>query len=1320
VKRRLALGFLAFLALAVGGALALLSTPWAGNRLCALAESKVRSAAGVEVALGACRIQPLRLSVQLDQVRVGPEKAPIFSADQVSVRLAPLQALSRRIALDKVTAIRPRVALVLPPRRPGEPPAPCPPPFLEQFHVRLLQVEDGSVDLSLPGGERVIVGRVDVHTRSEWRPTDLGSLAAGGRRSRVTVDLGPTLVEAGGRQTLLQDGAVDADFAFDMSRLVVRDFRIQGEGVRVAARGAVSNLCKPRFGLDVSAEAPLPALFSLLRARGVRSEGTATVQAHLSGPVGALDASGELSLSKTRVNVYAPGDAKVRFRLKGQQVDLPSVEIPFSGGGSIVAKGTLQLGSQPTLSAEAQVKQVQFAELVSRFGLQAARVMMKLDAQVRVQGPLKPFRLTGEVGIDANEFRVIDHSWERWRPGEETILDLPRGRVEAPVVVTTDGVEMREGSRVRAGADELGVTGMIFFDDRGFRLAVDGTADLSALRHIASVPMAGHAHFQGTVEAQPYGPPHVQGTLRARVFHFLELDLGEVAASVQATPDLVLRVRDGQGQKGESRYTVETTVDLGSSPIRVLPSRATAQGRLHDLFDIVAPWLPPARLFQEAIDGSIQLDMPFQGPIPQVDMGFEGTLGKGSLWGRSFDSGRIGARVEKGERAVIERAELRRGEGRATGGGTLEFKPPSPWDMKASFSGLKLAGLDLPGDRWTGTAAGAFAFSGSVDEPVIKYTATGDGVGVLGVPIGAVQVEGVLKTRDLTVSATTAGVSLTGRARLEGAMPYQAEADIDVEDLTRFLPGGPPAGLRAQAKGKASAQGTLRDLLDSTARLDLSRIRVGYADFRVNNKDAVSVGVDHRRLEVRSFTLQGVNTEFSLTGQRERDGALDFAASGGLDLRLLGGLVPALVRTHGQLTVDARVSGTFEEPSIVGGGRIAGGGFHLKELPIEFANMTGDVSFSQNLVVFERLDSTVNGAPTRLRGELALSRFVPTRVRVEGDLDRVPLRIPSYLPTEVSGQLEAYGSLEAMTLSGILHVLSARYTERFDLEKRVLSLGGSSKAAIETRAYDPSGEWLKFDIRLVVDGDAQIDNDLVRGKARGELVLTGTLASFGLVGTLSMLPGGRAFFKGNEFTLSRAVLEFTDRRRIHAALDVTGEATARSQNIEYRVFLHVTGDLDDPRLQLSSSPALSQQDIITLFALGYTSRDTNVGGGIGTVAGAAAAQALFAVSGIEQQLRRFVPQTGVFQDVSVRLTSAYSPVTLTVEPRWEFETKALDSRLRIRYQAPLSNQSRGQKAQVEYRLNDRASLQAQWDNDNIDVSGGDLGADFKLRWEWSD
>jgi translocation and assembly module TamB len=301
-----------------------------------------------------------------------------------------------------------------------------------------------------------------------------------------------------------------------------------------------------------------------------------------------------------------------------------------------------------------------------------------------------------------------------------------------------------------------------------------------------------------------------------------------------------------------------------------------------------------------------------------------------------------------------------------------------------------------------------------------------------------------------------------------------------------------------------------------------------------------------------------------------------------------------------------------------------------------------------------------------------------------------------------------------MTLAGTLRVVTARYTEPFDLDKRMLQVGGTPAAP--PRAYDPAGEWLRFDIRFLVDGDARVDNDLVRGQARGELQLTGTLASIGMTGSMAFLPGARGFYRSNEFVLSRAVVDFTDKNRLRMVLDVTGEAALK----DYRVFLHVYGDFDDLKLQLTSTPALSQQDIITLLSLGYTSRDVSLGSNLGVAAGTAAAQALFAVSGLDQQLRRFVPQGGVLQDVSVRLTSAYSKTSLTVEPRLEFETKAMEGKLRVRYQAPLSNQTRGQKAQVEYRLGDRASVQLQWDNDNTDVTGGDLGADFKLRWEWND
>ena len=214
-----------------------------------------------------------------------------------------------------------------------------------------------------------------------------------------------------------------------------------------------------------------------------------------------------------------------------------------------------------------------------------------------------------------------------------------------------------------------------------------------------------------------------------------------------------------------------------------------------------------------------------------------------------------------------------------------------------------------------------------------------------------------------------------------------------------------------------------------------------------------------------------------------------------------------------------------------------------------------------------------------------------------------------------------------------------------------------------------------------------------------------------------MTEGSRAVFRGNEFLLSHAVVDFTDRHKVEMALDVHGEARVA----DYQVFLHLFGTMSDPQATLTSSPPLSQPDIITLLSVGFTRRDTPTGSATTGLATAAAAQALFAASGLDEQVRRFLPRGGPLRDISVRITSVYSEVNQQVEPRAEFESWAWQDRLRLRYQAPLAG-ARGQRAQAELRLGDHTAVQYQYDTDNPNVGGGggDHGLDLKLRWEWTE
>jgi translocation and assembly module TamB len=389
-------------------------------------------------------------------------------------------------------------------------------------------------------------------------------------------------------------------------------------------------------------------------------------------------------------------------------------------------------------------------------------------------------------------------------------------------------------------------------------------------------------------------------------------------------------------------------------------------------------------------------------------------------------------------------------------------------------------------------------------------------------------------------------------------------------------------------------------------------------------------------------------------------------------------------------------------------------GFQVKATNVLLSDLRGELAFSQNRILFDALSATVNGGRAVLGGEVELASFAPVRHRLDVRLDEVPVAVPVWLPATLSGRLEAAGTLDDTAVTGRLHVARARYTANLDLERSLLQQK-SRKPPPPPRPYDKAGEWLRFDVQIAVDGDVRVENDVVSGDVRGDLTLTGTLAAPGLVGALAM-SDGKARFRGNEFALSHAVLDFTDRSKVEIAVDVHGESQVR----EYQIFLHAFGPLSDPQLTLTSAPPLSQPDIITLLSLGFTRRDASASAGVQGMATAAAAQALFSASGLDEQVRRFVPRGEVVRDLSVRITSDWSESSGQVEPRAEVESWLLRDRLRLRYQAPLSG-GRGQKAQAELKLGSHSSVQYQWDNDNPEVqAGGDHGVDLKLRWEWTD
>jgi len=1306
-KQWAVLAFAAVVLGAIVGAATVLRTRWAGDRLCATAKASVRKATGLELEVDVCRFEPWRLGVTARGVRLGPKEAPLVVAESVRARLALLQALAGRLELAELVLVRPRVKATIPPSTPDAKTAP--PSVLKGLSVHRLTVVDGALGLALPDGGRLLVGRVDVNASPSLRRRLAGLM---GGRAGLDVALANVSFETGARRTEAEIVRASADLYLDLSRLVLRSFSAQFAGAGVSGSGTVRNLRQPQVALDVTVGGGLSPLLALLGRADIRGSGRAEANFALRGPVAALKAEGSVRFERAVIGGWGLGDVSARWRWAARELRIEQLELP-AVGGRVIARGRVRFGEKVKLDAEASLERVELGELLARLKLPGAFVMGRLTGKARVSGSALPLALVGEVGLDLSDFRVLGHRWERARPGESAFLDLRRGRVDGDLHVDRSGIKV-DAARVKGGAATLVTRGVFHFNGgRGFELAGEGDVDLSELRHLGEVPVGGLAHLSNLhLRAAPYGAPRIEGMARIKDFRFLRLELGEVATEL--TYDrLVLHALRVDGQRGSTRYQGEVTVEFGKGAVRVREARYAAQGKLRDFFDATLPWQADAASVRDALDGEVALRGTASGPAVALDAVFAAELAKGQLFGRAFDAGALAVRIERSSRAVFEHLELRRGGGLFSGSGVVGLLHPFPWDLEWEFAGIALAGLALPGEEWQGTVSGGGTLRGSGEVPILEFALRGQGVGLYASSLGSVKMGGRLERKALSLTGSIDGARFAGSANLVGRAPFQARLEFDLAEGMRLM-ARRWAGVHVRARGVATASGEIRAFRRARAELRLEELRLGYGDFKVAAAEPMALSLAEGRVVVRSFSLRGSSTQFTLSGECQTSGALALDARGSLDLRLLGGVIPGVMEPSGQLAIEAHVGGRTGEPLLVGTGRLREASFRWHEMPFVLRGLGGELSISQNRMVFDHLAAQLNGGRAEFAGEVELKHLFPARMRVDALVDQVPLRIPEWLSSVVSGRLEAAGTWDEMVLSGKLHVVRALCTERVDLEKRIME----SRKRPVPRPFDRTGEWLALDIALALDGDVRIENDLVRGALGGALTLTGTAAGVGLVGTLTMVQGSRATFRGNEFVLRQAVVDFVDRRRVRMNLDVHGDAQVR----DYQVHMHLSGSHEDPTVQLTSQPALSQQDIVTLLSLGYTTRDTAATGGVVTgVATAAAAQALFSASGLDEQVRRFVPTGGLLRDFSVRMTSSYSELSGQVEPRAELESKVLDERFRLRYQAPL-NGTRGQRAQAEMRLSPRTSLQYQWDNENPDIAApsGDHGLDLKLRWEWND
>ncbi len=1265
----------------------------AGAWVCDEVRRRAPEAVGFDVHIEKCAIDPLTASVELTGVSAGPQSAPLFQAELASVSLAGL--FPGGVSLQKVMVVRPVISVELPESAPDSQAEGCPLDALARVRISRLEVQEGTLNLTLPHGRTVHLDGLELKATVGRRTTEFEASMGHG-----TIGLD--------RTRRLSLGRLSAEASLDAKEQTLEVQKADGslEGVSLSGSAELRELCKPAPEIDANGQLYLP--MSALERFGVElpePSGQIWSRWSVTGPLSSPSVRAEARASQVVIGPFSPGDFSARLSLADSVVRLDDFSTT-AGDGELHVSGEVGLTSGFPVKAKVVTKEASFARVLARASVPGSWVEFPATVNAEVSGHLSPtLSLSGPAEFSSGKFLLASRAYDAPRSAGTDILAFSSAHGTFTLGVTSKAVSFEDialsvgaqGHTRIGGSVRLGIEKGLVLD-----IAANASAiDLGDFGMISELPWSGTGSATVTVKG-PSERVVINGQTSLRDFKFAGYSLGVVQSPVHYEAD-TLSFDGAVAQKGRTQLFGDVGLEFRESGLHTRASVQLPDGRVEDIVDLLVDLSPSMQNLQEVLVGKVSMVAAIDSPAKQLAGVLAVRLADVAYFDRRFGAANLILRFEDGQRLVLEPTTFEGPMGRLTADGAWDFD--GPLDYRIAWDEGSLAEtVDPAGARQlplTGALTGRFVVGGDTEVYEVNGTLASGEVKWKGQRLGPMQLELGLLGRELTVTGqVVSGVKGRLALKMRNDWPYDSSFQLELPDLSVFLPAS-AKGLNVGLSGAVTSVGPMRNVSDSRVTAYLEKVNVSRGEVSAANVVPVELGWNAGAVVVKSLMMKGATTEVTAQGSWG-PARVDLRTRGAVDLRLLSTFVPDIERTSGHIDFTAAFGGPVSAPTVIGSADLVDARLSVKGEDLTVRSLSGHADFSESRVVLQEINGFLNDGRLKARGDLRLSNLSLGAMELQLDLEDVTMQVRPQVPATLSGALllATRGGNAPYQLSGGIDVVKLRYTEPLSIE----TLLESARKRPVPSDEQPQ-EWLRFDVDIAAGNDVRVENNLARARFLGKLKLSGNNVKPVLIGSVEAAEGSQAYFRNNTFNVGRAVLQFN-------GLWPTFDFSAQSLVREFLVSVKAFGRFDDPRLSLTSQPALTESDIISLLTLGVTSREQLAGqAGLGL-----AAEAVLNATGLDRQVQKFLPQNVLLKDQQVRLTTTFNDATGTAEPSVTWESKVVSDNVKVGVTQPITG--KGTKAQGELRFGRNSSLRLQWDNQNQNTTFGNPGADLRFRFEW--
>ncbi len=744
--------------------------------------------------------------------------------------------------------------------------------------------------------------------------------------------------------------------------------------------------------------------------------------------------------------------------------------------------------------------------------------------------------------------------------------------------------------------------------------------------------LIGDFKFEGRVTG-PIEGPAVEADVKAGMFGLRDAILGSLACHIFISPtearveNGVITTSNGESIKFDFASPLDRNADTG---------RLDATIDRMDLETLLAAsGAPSARDF---VAGAVSGEVRLTGlPAKPLGSGRLNLIG-GKVAGREAQLATASVKFE-GKNATLELLEVRMAEQRLTASGSMNL---DDYSFKGGGKAERISlaniaeGLEMKETRVEGVADADFQVSGKVltekqidldwESLKLELAAQGHGVKINGRDAGELKLTAHTSAAGRLDAQLFTGILAGNGKSHNGRKPDLVKASVDLRapgrpitiesnlanlDVAPFVDAFAPQ-LNSLLKGAVT--GSLRiegPSLDEKGSPTFDRLRGALtlmdaalliADNPIKIETPTMITLEGSRVNIPNVRVTGEGGGLNFGGTLALGGQaeMDFSLAGAVNFDRLPTLHEGLV-LFGKAEIDARLTGTFDEPKTQGRVDFSGFGLSAGDLPIFLSNGSGRFTLAGDQIRLEKFAGDANDGRVEAVGLIKLERLRPKEWRYDVKVENAVIAYKELTAT-ANGDLTLAGTPEGQKLSGNVNISQAEFNPGIDIDNLALGNGAGlspgtlwNSSGPSVQAADLGVPPIELDVRVEARDSLIVQNDQINTVGAGVLRLTGPITNPDKVGPIT-LDGGTWRFRGQRYEIVAGSLEFLPGGAA-PLLNLQAEGDYNG----YRVTIALNGPIDDLYLNLRSEPQLTRDEILALITTGRTepaglgSRDPSVG-----------------------------------------------------------------------------------------------------------------------------